>query len=238
MAARSRCLLIRKCSELKPREHSGRPISNLADGSRRACPFLSSLLVSPVCHTGRVMLDIAACSNEWGPRVSPARRLYALATRRRLATEVPRHSPLPPIGEMTTTARIFCCGRPVSPHHPPSAHWRGSPSGGTQRAGTNSVLLVGANTGQLARVRRTPSARCVRPKAWQQSQPQMTLSWLFVLARPVTRHTVSSRKHLPDVDQARVFILDSSFAVQVMIAVVRSTTICMFSGSSAPSPTW
>src|SRR6185312_9893252 len=58
------------------------------------------------------------------------------------------------------------------------------------------------------------------------SQSQMTLSWLFVL----TRHTVSSRKHLPDVDQPCVSILDSSFAVRMMIAVVRSTAICMFSG--------
>jgi hypothetical protein len=47
------------------------------------------------------------------------------------------------------------------------------------------------------------------------SQSQMTLSWLFVL----TRHTVSSRKHLPDVDQPCVSILDSSFAVRMMIAV-------------------
>src|SRR6516165_10496336 len=44
VAARSRSPSIQKCSELKPPEHSGRPTSNLSDGSRRDCPFHSSPL--------------------------------------------------------------------------------------------------------------------------------------------------------------------------------------------------
>jgi hypothetical protein len=129
----------------------------------------------------------------------------------------------PPLGSFAVIA-------PVSPHHPSSVHWQRSPRA-VLSAGANSVPMVDANTGQLPRFVGLHQPRCVRPTSLQS---QMTLSWLFVL----TRHTVSSRKRLPDVDQPCVSILDSSFAVRMMIAVVRSTAICMFSGLNAPSPTW